>query len=321
MPHYTIFGGTLRSEITFPELREPAAPPREASWTLTTSPTLTELPDAEQLGSTAVVPGCGVTLLRHATGFRVRFDDTGDYDISDDGRRIVWSRGPNAAPGAVRADVTGLVLSTALHASGALCLHGSAVALAGGAVAFLAPKFHGKSTLALALSRAGGRLLTDDVLPVELGPAPVAVPGVHVVKLWDDSAEMFGVEQGSVRAGEKHLVRDLPEELVTFDRQPLAAIYLLAPLAPGATMDEAARRTRLPSVPAALSLVRHSALAGLLGGSEAPVVFERAATLAESVPVYRLDTMPGLDRLGEIVATLLAWHEAPAAVSAAGSAA
>jgi hypothetical protein len=31
--------------------------------------------------------------------------------------------------------------------------------------------------------------------------------------------------------------------------------------------------------------------------------------------------MPGLDRLGEIVATLIAWHETPAAVPAAGSAA
>ncbi|HEX6533539.1 MAG TPA: hypothetical protein VF041_03025 [Gemmatimonadaceae bacterium] len=311
MPEYSIFGGCLRSEITFPELRALDEPCREASWTLSTTQTLTELPDAECLGELTIVAGCRVRMLRHAGGFRLLYDDSGVYDITDDGRRITWCPGPQVAPATVRSDVTGRVLATALYASGRLCLHGSAVSLPGGVVAFLAPKYHGKSTLALALARAGGRLLTDDVLAVELAEPPVAMPGVHLVKLWTDSAEMFGVDRETV-AGEKHLVDDLPDDLLMFDRAPLAAVYLLAPLADGESMDAPVRRVRMAGVPSALALVRHTALADLLGGAEAPVVFDRAAALADRVPVYRLDTVPGLDRLGVVVSQLLEWHGEPA---------
>jgi hypothetical protein len=311
MPDYSIFGGCLRSEVVFPELREASG--RAATWTLRESPTAPPLSNAEQLGELTVSSTCQVRLLKHAEGYRLAFDDTGTYDVSADGRHITWCPGPRHTRGAVRADVTGRVLSAALHAAGAFCLHGSAVSLPGGTVAFVAPKYHGKSTLAFALARAGGRLVTDDVLPVDPGPPAFAIPGVHQVKLWRDSAEAFGIEPPDVTRGEKQLVSGFPDELLMFERSPLTAIYLLGIIDPETSPEEAARRERLGDVPSALALVRQTAIGELLRGSEAPVLFERAVAVARAVPVYRLERVKGLERMDEVIETLFAWHGRPAA--------
>jgi hypothetical protein len=319
MSDYAIFGGCLRSELPFPELR--AASGSAVTWTLRTTPTVAPLSAAECLGELEVTPACRVRLYKHEGGYRLAYDDTGTYDVSRDGREIVWCPGPSPHPGAVRADIVGRVLATALHAAGTFCLHGSAVALHGGSVAFVAPKYHGKSTLAVALARAGGRLVTDDVLPVEFEPGgsphpshpPRAVPGAHHVKLWTDSAELFGVEQREVEPGEKHVVHDLPDELLMLERSPLVAIYLLSVAEPEAMGELAARRERLDGVSSALALVRHAAIGPLLGGSEAAALFERAVAVARAVPVYRLTRVRGLDRLDDVVSTLLEWHAGAAA--------
>jgi hypothetical protein len=319
MPDYSIFGGCLRSDIVFPELRTASGVP--VTWTLEAATTSPNLPDdAECLGDLEVISGCRVMLHRHARGMRLSYDDTGTFDISADGGRIVWCRGPNATAGAVRADVTGRVLAAALHAAGRLCLHGSAVSLANGTVAFLAPKYHGKSTLALALARAGGRLVTDDVLPVDPGPPARAIPGVHQVKLWGDTAELFGVAGRAPEPGEKHLVHEFADELLMFRSTPLVAIYLLGLAEADALDGEPARRTRLADVPSALALVRHSALGELMGGSQAPVLFDRAVALARTVPVYRLERVGGLDRVHDVVQRLMQWHGTEAAERAAAPA-
>src|SRR5690606_14129051 len=150
-----------RSDITFPELRELSSD--SVTWTLRTVDSMEEMERAQLLGEFELSSEVRTRLFEHAAGFRFEYDDTGSYDISADGSAIRWLAGPRPSPGSVRADITGRVLATALHAGGRLCLHGSAVATETGSIAFVAPKFHGKSTLALALTRAGCRLMTDDV--------------------------------------------------------------------------------------------------------------------------------------------------------------
>ena len=116
MRNYQVFGGALRSDIEFPELRtiESDAP----SWTLRSTPLAPDMSSATLLGEAEVIPGCQVRLFRHDDGFRFVFDDTGSFDITDHGREIAWSKGPAAEDEWVRADVTGRVLSVAMHASG-----------------------------------------------------------------------------------------------------------------------------------------------------------------------------------------------------------
>ena len=210
-------------------------------------------------------------------------------------------------------------MALALHASGYLCLHGSSVATATGAIAFLAPKYHGKSTLALALSRAGAKLLTDDILPVDPSPPIRAIPGVHQVKLWQDSATHFGVDRVTEPPvpGSKHLLHDFDDSMITNERVPLAAVYLLSPV----IVEEGAAappvsRTRLHSVPSALALVRHSIMGSMLTGPDAQRVFDRASVVAETVPVYQLTVAAGMERIGDTVDQLLAWHGEPVAAEA-----
>lgn len=315
MRNYQVFGGALRSDIEFPELRliESDAP----SWTLRSVPLASDMTSATLLGEVEVIAGCQVHLFRHSAGFRFVFDDTGSFDITDSGRDIAWCEGPAAEDAWVRADVTGRVLAVAMHASGHLCLHGSAVATGAGAIAFLAPKFHGKSTLALALARAGARLLTDDVLPVDPRTPVQAVPGVHQVKLWQDSATHFGVEREAPRRGSKHLLHEFDDSMLSNDRTPLSAIYLLSPvIVEEGAAAPAVARTRMHVVPSALALVRHSIMGSMLGGAEAQLVIDRATTIAEAVPVYQLTVAAGMERIGDTVDQLLAWHGGAAVAGA-----
>ena len=306
MPDYAAFGGCLRSELIFPELRERTG--CAIDWTLRTAPAAPSLIAEQLLGESDIAPGCRVRMYRHAHGYRLEYDDTGCYDVSADGRDIVWSPGPVAPAAVVRSDVTGRVLATALHAGGVFCLHGCAVAMQRGAVALLAPKFHGKSTLALALARGGGRLITDDVLPVVVGPPARAIPGMHQVKLWEDSAAIMGVLQRDAGALEKHLVHDFPDDMLMFEPSPLAAIYLLAPAVDAACAGRSCARSPVATSMATIALVRHATLGELLGGSQAAVLLGWASALAQNVPVYRLDVVPGLDRVPEVAAQIVVWH-------------
>jgi len=332
MPHYSVFGRCLSSAIRFPELRTSRDP--EPRWTLRAIDTPAALGSAELLGTDAAIPSAAVSLHKFAGGYRLQYADTGSFDISPDGCFIDWSSPPTCSLPAARLDVISQVLPLALYASGMLCLHGSAVALEGGAIGFLAPSFYGKSTLAMAMARAGvgARILTDDALAVEPSVPVTAWPGVHSVRLWDDAArriigdhtglQSVGAYQLQRRDGNawptepfrgtsvtsKQILSRLPEDKLMLDRTTLKAIYLLAP-AQADTNSPAARRTLLPAVRAALSLVQHAKLGALLGKSEAPVLFDRAVRVAAAVPVYELAIVRDLDRIPEVVAQLTDWHE------------
>jgi hypothetical protein len=277
-------------------------------WTLRVSSGAPPAHDETTIGVEAMDVG-SVTLSQIPGGFRLRYEDTGCFDVLDGGADIVWYDEPHADPELVRIDVCGRVLATALHASGALCLHASAVATRAGAVAFVAPKAHGKSTLAAALLRRDVALLTDDTLPVIPVRPPVARPGVHQIRLNADSADALldPTRHRREARGGKVVVHGTDGLARQETPVPLAAIYELAPtreLPDGA----AAARAVVPARLAAIALLRHARPAALLGGPEAAAVLARAATVASCVPVYRLDVAAGLDRIDEVATLILGWH-------------
>jgi hypothetical protein len=116
-------------------------------------------------------------------------DRAGTCHVSADARRVDVYATRGADEGALGLMLLGPVAGFVLHRLGYPCLHASAVVLGGGAVAFLAPPGGGKSTLAAAFLRRGATLLSDDVLPLLVGPAGVrAAPGVPVMKVWEATA-------------------------------------------------------------------------------------------------------------------------------------
>lgn len=310
MPDYSVYGGSLRSEIPFSFLRNATGAP---SWFFRR--VAGQLPPSagEVLGEDRVDGSLCVRLYRRGAGFRLVYDDTGTFDVNAAGTHIDWFAAPGAVMEAVQLDVLGRVLPTAIHAAGALCLHGSAVQMNGGAVAFLAPKGHGKSTLAQALVAAGARLVTDDVVPIDLEDAPRMRPGVAHLRLLRDAALQFRVGDGH-RAGPGGKVVIEPGNLfdASSETLPVAALYRLQPVRAEAS-EHAAVRTRLTGVAAAMALLPQVRLARLLGGTEAPVLFDRTSQLAERVPVFSLSIARAFERLPDVVAQVLDWHDgAPA---------
>ncbi len=306
---YRVFGGELHSDLEFPSL--PPAPAGVPDWTLTS---VDRLPEEgarlAEIGREWLGRRVEAALFRGSDSYHLAFGNFGTFRISGDGAQILWCPGVDALPEPVRQLFLGRVLAAALHARGVFCLHGSAVELAGRAIGFLGPKLHGKSTLAFALMKAGARLMTDDTLPVGIDP-PRAFPGVHAVRLREDSArEVAGHRQAIVNGPlPKVELGGFEEAQVRDDPVPLSALYVLARQRAGG-IASVAERERVPPVAAALSLVRHAKLGGLLGGSEAVVTLDRATRLARAVPIFALSIPRRFQELPAVTGRLLEWHAA-----------
>lgn len=306
MLRYRVFGGVLAAPFPFPELR-PDDGTGPADWTLQVAETSAPDLSATPVGRDELTAGIAAALARTPHGLRLVFDDTGTFDVTKGGAEITWYPTPGSDRELVRVDILGRVLAVATHERGILCLHGSAVSLGGRGIGFLAPKGSGKSTLALTLAAHGARLLTDDTLPVDPARGE-ARPGVHSVRLWTDAAERFG-SLGDWRVGlsEKRTFDTLPDSLVQHDAVPLAALYELVPVE---ARDGApfVSRTRLAGAQAAVTLMTHSKLGALMGGMESMQVFDRCATLASTVPVYRLEVARSLGAIDTVASTIASWH-------------
>jgi hypothetical protein len=313
MPDYAIFGGCLRSEIQFPELRSVAA--ESPSWRLRRSAENPTDAGRRLLGMDHVCDEVEVRLFRTGRGFLLDYDDTGTFEVGPDGS-IEWCAGPGASEENARLDVIGRVLAVAMHAAGTFCLHGSAVAIEGRGVAFLGPKGQGKSTLACALTLAGARLITDDTAPVDLTSPLRMRPGVHQMRLRPDSAARLGGEASPTDGSGKHVIAELVPDRLAHSAVPLDALYLLRPIA--GDPAPAVARTRLAPPVAAVSVMAQAKLASLLGGPEAEVLLSVAATVARRVPVYQLDIGRSWSALDEAVTRLMAWHAGTASAGDVG---
>ncbi len=306
---HLVFGGVLETELPFPEL-PPAPDTAQTSWTLERRDTEPPPLDATSLGGDDVDQGITVELFKLEEGFRLVYSDTGTFDLFERGDRIVWYPGTAWTEKTARIDVLGRVLAVALHARGELTLHASAAAFDRGTIAFIAPKLHGKSTTALAVVRSGARLVTDDTLGVTIEEKPRAVPGVHAVRLWSDSADRVGTEDAAVDAngpGGKLLISDLPADSLMYDRTPLNALYLLAPVLADEA-EAAATRVRLQPFEATLALLGQTKIGALLGGVEAPTVLGLVTHVADHIPVYRLHIARDFEQLPAAVERLREWH-------------
>ncbi len=306
---YRVYGRLLASDLRFPELAE--ADPGQPAWTFrqqdSVDSTPTE-PPQEVLGRQTIYSGCDATLRRTARGWSITVDDTGTFELTEECRSVGWRALPDHLPDFLRAHLLGRVLATAMHFSGSLVLHGSGVAYPGGAILFLAPKHSGKSTLALALTMAGGRLVSDDTLAVDFDGGPVVWPGVHSLRLLPDAAERLGrTGMDASRSDGKRILTDLPAEQVEHRRLPIQAVYLLTP-ADSIEGDRAVARRQLPAPVAAASLVGQGKVSEMLGVGEQPTLLRRAATLVSHVPVYRLAVQHALERLDEVTAQVAQWH-------------
>ncbi len=177
-------------------------------------------------------PACGSVVCwsdGRDAGFQV--PTLGEFRIVD-GREIIYDLNPDAKTERVPAYVIGVAMALILHQRGFLVLHGSAVEHDGKCYAFVAPKYHGKSTVSATLQARGCRLVTDDLIPVRINDAgiPMVSPGYPFSKVWPDVFTAMGEDPDHhprfLDGFEKRL-RMVPLESMATSPIPLERIYVL----------------------------------------------------------------------------------------------
>jgi hypothetical protein len=117
------------------------------------------------------------------------------------GKQIIIDRAPGSHDDEVRLFLFGSAFGALLHQRGLLPVHGSAIEVNGGAVLFVGPSGHGKSTLAGAFHLRGYRLIADDVCVVSTANSDLlwVYPGFPRLKLWSDTLENLGKNPEELR--------------------------------------------------------------------------------------------------------------------------
>lgn len=204
----------------------------------------------------------------------------GDPGLSD----VVVHLHPGADLGLVPVLAAGAVLAVHLKLRSALVLHASAVEVAGRAVAFVGASGMGKSTLAAALCREGGALVTDDVLRAEPGgDGDVWVhPGGTETRLRPAARDLAAsAPPGATRpTADGRLALAPATRSVATLRLAACVVPLPSRTASGITVR------RLPVAHALVRLMQFPRVVGWRDPGSSAAEFQALADLAERVPVY-----------------------------------
>ena len=167
--------------------------------------------------------------------FRLIFLDGTEFLVDRSGSRVwaVWSA--PLARDDIAAYFLGPVMGFLLTLRGMVCLHSSAVAVTGQALALAGPSGAGKSTLTGAMARRGVGVLADDIVALtgkRDGGKFLVPPGYPRLRLWPDSVRMlYGESQvlPPMTPNWDKRYADLTGEGYLFQTAPLplGAIYIL----------------------------------------------------------------------------------------------
>jgi hypothetical protein len=258
-------------------------------------------PGAVVLGSFEYSTGISVTLAEYGGAREILISDTGRFVLDSDSHQIWHHAPPDVDRGAVALDLIGVVLPYLLHQSGAWCVHASAVQTPQGVIAFVAPRGTGKSTLAAACARAGCALVADDVVVMRGTAGGVTVtPAGLPIRLRESTARAVGVDTGVADDWGKVRITGA----VAASDLPLAAMYVLHPLADNAAPERVRRGERA----AALALLTNGKITELLGHAGAGDALTRCVSLASVSTSYDLGVPRDLSRLPAVVNAILSWH-------------
>jgi hypothetical protein len=171
---------------------------------------------------------------RLATDYiRLRYGDGTEFILDRVGTEVWATWPPELTLEDTATYLLGPILGLVLRLRDIVCLHASAVAVEGSAIAFLGSAGTGKSTTAAAFAQSGYSVFSDDVLPLfEEGSQIFARPGYPHIRLWPDSVDsLFGSAEALPRLTPTWDKRyyDLLQNGDRFQKEslPLAAIYIL----------------------------------------------------------------------------------------------
>lgn len=279
MPIYSVFGITILSEISLPELFE-----------------VDEEPDViirvDKLNRLERIHNSGSVFRGQISGL-LRF-------VVDRGQEIVIELSSKTDLSLIQLAIYGPILSILLRQRGFLVLHGSCVAIEGSSIAFIGSSRAGKSTLAEAFFQRDYSVITDDILAIRSDFAnPLVVPSIPRVKLWSDSALAMGYNIEELpRISNRcpkyfHIFESLKRNI-----SPLSSIYIL-----DQGIDVSIKR--LSCRGAFLKLLQYSRATALTHPYYIKSHFELCTSLLCSVPVYSLQRPFDYELLPDVVNKIL----------------
>jgi hypothetical protein len=260
-------------------------------------------PDRDENG----LPALEVHRLQGGRYFHFEYPDKTVFVIDAAGSRIwaTWSDASTVEDTATY--LLGPVLGFVLRLRGITCLHASAVAIQGQAVAFVGPAGAGKSSIAAAFSQHGHSVLSDDVVALtDLGHGFLVQPAYPRVRLWPASVKgLFGAPDALPRLTPTwdKLFLQLSEPL-GFQDTPLrlAAIYML-----GERRGREARASiePMPQRTALIDLVSNTYTTYLLNSSQRAQEFELLGRLLEYVPIHTVRAGADLENMTPTCETIV----------------
>lgn len=245
-----------------------------------------------------VVPNPPRQGLIHATAEETYlfFEGIAKFLIRE-GREIVVDPAPGVSEQWLRIGVLGPGMGALLYQRGWLTLHASSVAVGDGAVAFIAERGWGKSTMAAAMCVRGHRLVADDITAVHVAEAgsPLVCPGYPQIKLWPEAATSLGEDTEMLPRLDpvsERRARRATREFVA-DPLPLRRIYVLGsgdvPEIGGVQPQEAL-----------VELIRHTYGRELFQAVQTQSHFLKCAAVANRIPMCRLNRPYSLSMLPEL---------------------
>ncbi len=242
-------------------------------------------------------------LWREGGTVRAFFSGVAAYHLSAD--EIVCHPLPDASRPRRDNLLLGAVMAFWMELRGLATLHAAAVAAADHAVGFVSHSGGGKSSLAALMVASGWRLLTDDVLPLQLGEHDVrGWPGYPMMRMWPSEARHFAADGSRVRrvhpATPKLWVPPPAGGLDAFCDTPMALRRLYFPVW-RKDESEAVEISPLSSSQGLIHLVRYSfapLVARALGLDESR--FRLLSETALRVPLRRLAYPPGFRHLARL---------------------
>jgi hypothetical protein len=246
-----------------------------------------EAPSSGRLLARLELRGASSSLTAQARGYTLRIHGRADFEL-DASLRLMRVHLAHDAEEEIASLLMESALATVLALSGQCVLHASAVQTDGRAVGFMGSSGMGKTTLAAQCCAAGARILSDDVLRVEVADGRAwCFSGSSELRLRAAAAELAASLTASARRSTVDERQAVRPPAAAPGRHPIGALVV-----PICDRDlERARIERLRGPDAVRELVRFPRTLGWIDGERARRDFAVLAALAELVPVYRA-TLP-----------------------------
>jgi hypothetical protein len=320
---YSVFGLLLCSNLPIPELipegtsgpnpaviihmaaspyTEGEAPTEQETLTYTSSYT-------DETGQ----PALRIWKIADGDLLRLAYYDGTQFWMNRKGTEL-WAQWPNNLKiEDAAAYLLGPVLGLLLRLRGVTCLHASAVAVAGHAIAFVGSEGAGKSTTAALLAQKGCAVISDDVVAlVEREGSFYVYPAYPYLCLWPDSVTMvYGPDKKlpSFSPSWNKRLLSLAGNDLHFEAQtlPLGAIFVLG------ERDSAADAPFLEQLTpreGLLALVANSYATNLLEKEMRASEFEFLGRMLGSVPIRRLRPREDPARSDELCDAILRSYDA-----------